>query len=231
MDADSPYHFSDEQARAILARAIEIDARAPMTTLDDLRAIASEIGVSPASLDAAIGERTSAEAGRTDAGARIATAFAGLGVPLGMGAGWLLASGTGPGMLGVSGIWLAASAGVVVSHGATVNLRSFHLRNSALWIGVLAGSLASAWLVGGDAARLPVVMAVGWCIRGWVTSSVLGSAAVVAVRRARRPRDRDGDSASAEASGRQARSRWARIADQLLAWMPRQGMAIAEKLS
>ncbi len=57
MSNDTTGRFSDEQAKAILARAIEIDSRAPMTTSDELRAIATEIGVSQASLEAALREQ------------------------------------------------------------------------------------------------------------------------------------------------------------------------------
>ena len=92
MSDDSVRHFNDEQARTVLARAIEIDARAPLTTIDDLRAIAAEIGVSQASLDAALREQTTAlEQRRVTGGQRAATIIAASGVPLGLAAGSLLA--------------------------------------------------------------------------------------------------------------------------------------------
>jgi hypothetical protein len=41
MTMTTPEHFSDEQAKAIIARAIELDALEPTTTADELRALAS----------------------------------------------------------------------------------------------------------------------------------------------------------------------------------------------
>ena len=45
--------FHEEQVRAVLARAIELDAQAPLTTVDELRAIAVELGVSHSALERA----------------------------------------------------------------------------------------------------------------------------------------------------------------------------------
>jgi hypothetical protein len=60
MSDESDKRFSDDEARAILARAIEIESRAPLTTIDDLRAVAADVGVSAASLEAALREQTTA---------------------------------------------------------------------------------------------------------------------------------------------------------------------------
>src|SRR5687767_6704802 len=133
MDADIPQRFSDEQAKAIIARAIELDARAPMTTVNDLRAIAAEIGVSPASLQAALHEQgTTPQTARAVATRRAATVI-GMGVPIGLAAGWLLNSGHPLASLGVLGLGLAASSGLLVVQDASATLRSFHLKNAALW--------------------------------------------------------------------------------------------------
>lgn len=226
MDADTPQRFGDEQAKAILARAIEIDARTPMTTMDDLRAIAAEIGVSPASLQAALQEQTATlEARRVAATRPGAMAAAGVGVPLGLVAGWLLSSGMGSGIglatLGLSALGLAATGGLIALRGATATLRSFHVTNVALWAGIAAGSLASVMLSGGEVARVPAMMAVAWCVRSWVASAILGSAAVVAVRRSRRPEGPDRDPNVAETSRPVADSRWVRVAKRALAWITR----------
>lgn len=230
MDANVPHRFSDEQAKAILARAIEIDAGAPMTTMDDLRAIAAEIGVSPASLQVAVQEQTTTMAVRRIVAARRAvTAVAGLGIPMGLAAGWLLSSGTGLAMLGLSGVWLVASGGLVVLEGPTATLRSFHLKNAALWAGITVGSLVSIALSDGEIALMSAWMTAAWCVRGWITSGILGSAAVVAVRRARGPesRDRDSDVATSKpADG----SRWARVAKQLRDWITRPLQRSAEQV-
>lgn len=104
-----PDRFTDEHARAILARAIEIDARTPMTTTEDLRAIAAEIGVSPAAL-----------------------------------------------------------------------------------------------------------LTVGWCLRSWVASSILGSAAVIAVRRSRASEGSDTDSGTPDAVANDRSGRWTRLGRRIL---------------
>lgn len=212
-----PDRFTDEHARAILARAIEIDSRSPMTSIDDLRAIAAEIGVSPGALEAALQQqRDTITSGRIAAarrGARITTA---LGLPLGITAGTLLSSGAVLPVLGVMAAGLAASGALVVFQASSGSLRSFHLRNLMLWGGVCAGSVATATLLGSGSGLVPAVIAAGWCLRSWVASSILGSAGVLAVRRARPtdPSDADPDISTATALTR--RSRWADAAKRLL---------------
>jgi hypothetical protein len=217
MSDDIARRFSDEQARTILARAIEIDSRAPMTTTDDLRAIAAEIGLSQASLDAALREQTTAlDARRMIGGQRAATALVASGVPMGLAAGFLLMSGgTGLAALSLMAVGLVASGGLVVLQGATGTLRSFHLKNLALWTGVAAGSLAAMVLSGGEITRLPALITAGWCLRSWVASSIVGSAAVVAVRRAR-PEGPGPDRNVTETSERTGDGRWARVAKRAL---------------
>ena len=75
----TPGQFSDEQTKAILARAIELDALAPTTTADELRTLAADIGISTTSLEAALREQaTAVETQRTIAGRRAATMVVGL---------------------------------------------------------------------------------------------------------------------------------------------------------
>jgi hypothetical protein len=227
MNGRLPTHFSDEQARAILARAIEIDSRAPTTTTDDLRAIAADIGVSPAALEAALREQTIAiDARGIVASRRAATTVAAAGVPLGLVAGWLLGSGADLATLaltgiGLKGVGLIASGGLVVLQGATGTLRSFHLRNSALWAGIAAGSLASIALLGGGLTTVPALMTAGWCLRSWITSGVLGSAAVLAIRRARRLDGPGPEREIVETAPLTRRGRWARVAKQVVEWITR----------
>jgi D-alanyl-D-alanine carboxypeptidase len=217
-------HFSDEQAKAILARAIEIDARAPTTSPEELRALATEIGISPASLDAAIREHSTAVATRRDrAGQITATKLAAMGVPLGIATGALLVSASGPTAVGTVGLGLVsllASAGLIALQGSSRTLRSFHAKNLALWSGIAAGSLAVVVLAEGDVARLSAVMAISWSIRSWIASSVLGSAAVIAVRRARNPEGSDPGATPPENSANVG-GRLARMAKRVIAWITR----------
>ena len=217
--------FSDDEARAILARAIEIESRAPLTTMDDLRAIAADVGVSPASLDAALREQTTAlDQRRAAADERAATIAAASGVPLGLAAGALLtaASASGAAALGLLGLGLgglAASGALVAFHGARGTLQSFHRKNLALWSGVAAGSLASAVLMDGEVSRMPVLIAAGWSLRGWVATSILGSAAMIAVRRARRPSGPDAGDGRPDVSDASGDGRWTAIAKRVRGWI------------
>jgi hypothetical protein len=224
MSDDTAGRFSDEQAKAILARAIEIDSRAPMTTSDELRAIATEIGVSQASLEAALREQSPAvETRRMIASRRAATAVAAGGIPLGLAAGAALVSGIDMAILaaaGVTGVGFVASGALVVLQGSAGTLRSFHLRNLALWGGVAAGSLVSVVLLGDGGAPLAVLIAAG-SVRRWFVSSILGSAAVVAVRRARRPESPDTDQGVTADSEPTGAGRWPRAAKRLLDWITR----------
>ena len=215
--------FSDDEARAILARAIEIESRGPMTTMDELRAIAAEVGVSPESFEAAVRERwTALETRRATADRRAGTVAAASGVPLGLAAGALLAAGTGAATLGLLALGLgglAASGAIVAFHGAIGTLPSFHRKNLALWGGVAAGSMTSVVLMDGEVTRIPMLIAAGWSLRGWVASSVLGSAAMIGVRRARRPSDPDDDARRTEIAETSGGGRWATLARRVRGWI------------
>ena len=223
MSDDTGKRFSDDEARAILARAIEIESRAPLTTMDDLRAIAADVGVSPASLEAALRQETTAlQSRRAAADERAARIAAASGVPLGLATGALLTAGTAGASLGLLGLGLgglAASGAIVAYHGAAGTLPSFHRKNLALWSGVAAGSLASAVLMDGEVTRLPMLIAAGWSLRGWVASSILGSAAMIAVRRARRSSGPDADVGRTEISDVSGDGRWRGLAKRVRGWI------------
>jgi hypothetical protein len=79
-------------------------------------------------------------------------------------------------------IALGVSGALVVLQGKEGTVRSFQLRNLLLWTGVTAAGYFAATLFVG----FPAII-LGWGFRGWVASSILGSAAVIAVRRATGP--------------------------------------------
>ena len=202
-------HYSDEEAKEILARAIELDARAHTTSADDLRAIASDVGISPAALEAAIRERAARPAQRVATTGPSTTVVAAIGVPLGVGAGALLTLGSayfGLAGLGLTGFGLVASSALLILHGASATHRSFQLRNFVLWSGIAAGSLVTISLfpVSGN---LPVVITLAWCIRSWIASSILGSAAVIAIRKATRT-DTPDDNGDVRGSSDQPVASW-----------------------
>ncbi|MGH7638955.1 MAG: hypothetical protein ACREOK_15000, partial [Gemmatimonadaceae bacterium] len=134
MPSNLPERFSDDDMKAILARAIEIDARDPQITTEDLREIATEVGVSPSSLEAALRERASTVRLQRAASSplRIVTISA-LGVPLGVAAGWVLSTGSGLGVLGLMCAGLLATGALVLFQGSTASLRTFHIKNLAFW--------------------------------------------------------------------------------------------------
>jgi hypothetical protein len=218
MSDNQPDHFTDEHAKAILARAIDIDARRGTMTTEDLRAIVAEIGVSQSSLDVAMREHAaSVRARRISAGHRTATIVAGFGIPLGAAAGALVSVGGWTTLaLGIMTLSLFASGGIVVFQGATGSLRSFHLKNLAFWSGVFAGGVAALTALGGRFGISPAAIMIGWCLRGWLSSSVLGSAAVIAVQRARKAEGSDADSGTSHAPAQATESRWARLVRRVL---------------
>ena len=199
-----PDQFNDEQARAILGRAIEIDAQGGITTVEALRAIATEIGVSPEALEAAVYEhQTSTEHRQRAAAQRNTTRVAALGIPVGVTTGLLLGSGAALPALAVMAAGLFASGGLVVGQAPANSLRSFLLKNFLLWGGVYAGSVAATAIIGSGSGLEPTLIAAGWCLRSWVASSILGSAGVIASRRARPslPSETSSDGANVRTSG------------------------------
>ncbi|MEX2284195.1 MAG: hypothetical protein WEE89_17035 [Gemmatimonadota bacterium] len=211
MNNRTPDRFSDEQAKAILARAIDLDHRAPTMSADELRAIAADVGISPASLEAAMREEKTALVVRRVVTSRRATRLIlGASLPLGavvgaglgnltpaLGPGWFIA-------MAAMGAGLVASAALVVLHDSGSKLRSFLFRNSVLWGGIGTAGIATLALFE-SGARMPAAVIISWTIRSLITSTVLGSAGVLAVRRARRiedaqPGDSSGNPEAASAS-------------------------------
>ena len=195
MSDETTEQFSDEQAHNILARAIELDAHAPPTTVDRLRLIATEIGVSPAALDKALREQ---RAGVRDPhrGSALSAArrIAALGVPLGLVGGSLIASGSTLAVTGIMGVGLVMSGLLAIYESSRASLRSYHLKNAFLWGGALVGSVASAMVLSQGAERTSLLVSVAWCVRTWISTGVLGSATMIAVQRSRRPEKDDTDS-------------------------------------
>jgi hypothetical protein len=190
MSDTNPEQFSDEQARGILARAIEIDAHGPLTTIDQLRQIAEEIGVSPTALETALQEqRSGPRVPRHVSALPAARKIAALGVPLGLLAGSLIASGPMLAVMSVMGVGLVVSGLLAIYESGRASLRSFHLKNTILWGGALVGSVASAMLLSQGSERTALLVAGAWCVRSWISSGVLGSATILAVQRSRRRED------------------------------------------
>jgi hypothetical protein len=216
--------FNDDQARAIITRAIELDSRAGTITADELRDIASEIGVTRESLERALHEHAlTRQARQAVVGRRAATAVVSLGMPMGLAVGVLMQPGSVSGALvalGLTGVAFVASGALLVLQGKAATLRSFHLKNAVLWAGVAAGSALSTTLIG-TGIPSAVLIGLSWSIRGWVATSILGSAAVIAIRRALRPSDSGLDQDMPEGRVPAPRTVLARVATRALGWLTR----------
>jgi hypothetical protein len=161
-------------------------------SVDELRAIAAELSVSSAALDAALREheRSIALAEPTE-GLRKALLVSALGLPLGAVAGYALSTApfftAAPVLSAVTASGLLCSAALVILHSRRPSLRSFIGHNGALWGGVIAGGLASIAVIGSvSTTDLPWLIILGSGVRSLLGSTVLGSAAIVAIRRAHR---------------------------------------------
>jgi hypothetical protein len=213
--------FGDEQARSILARAIELDAHGPLTTVDQLRHIAAELGVSPAALDRALheqrtGRRDPPHASHLPAARRIAA----LGVPLGLVGGSVIASGSTLAVVSIMGVGLVLSGCLAIYESKGASLRSFHLKNAILWGGALVGSAASAMLLSQGTERASLLVAAAWCVRTWISSGILGSATIVAVRRSRRHEGDDNHSQETPATAESRRPGvLPRLLDTIKKWL------------
>jgi len=183
-------------ARSVLARATELDARAPVISTDELRAIAAELNVSPTSLDTALQEHHEATQ-RESARQRGAFRVAALGLPIGAVAGSLLSTASD---FTAPSIWFLATAGGLLSSTALIVLQSrrpsipsYVLQNTILWGGVAVGALSAIAAIGTGSASLVQwgVSLLDYGLKHWLTSTILGAAAVTAILRAdsaRRPR-------------------------------------------
>jgi hypothetical protein len=193
MSAPDDSGFSEADVRVILGRAIELDARGPTMTREDLYGVAAELGIARAALDTALAERSKASSGvDLRRGKRAATLIAGLGLPLGAFAGAVLAGmgsfAAGPFVALAVGGGLLGSGGLLILQGREVTLGSFVARNTELWAGFVSGGLAAVAVLGGTAAvELPWLITMTRGAGGWLGSTIVGCAAVLAIRRALRP--------------------------------------------
>jgi hypothetical protein len=223
---NTPDRFSDEQAKAILARAIDLDHRAPTMSADELRAIAADVGISPESLEAAMRqEQTALAVRRVVASRRAIQLILGASLPLGavvgagfggltstLGTGWFVA-------MGAMGAGLVASAALVVLHDSGSKLRTFLFRNTVLWGGIAAAGIATLALFE-SGAPMPAAIIISGTIRSLITSTILGSAGVLAIRRARRIEDAQPGDSSGTAEAATA-GPLTRAAHRVLGWLKR----------
>jgi len=182
--SDTPVdRLTDDQVQFLIARAAELDARGRKTTTDELRAIASEVGISSEAIEAALQEHAGTFGlRRSRLAGRVAAVIPAAGLPLGIAAGTLL-GGIGPltvlGALIFMAFGLSASGALLVLQVRHATIRQYQWRNLTLWGSVTAGYLTSTSLFE-LAPTFPGII-LGWFI-GWVASSIIGCAAVVAIR-------------------------------------------------
>jgi hypothetical protein len=211
MSNQSEDRFNEAQLKAVIARAIQLDARGLTTSADEVRSIASEIGISQEAVDAALREHArNLEPKISLATARRTDAVVAAGIPLGVGAGVLLGAASPFTALSAMGL---VAAGLVAS-GALVVIRNF-----MLWSGLTVGGAVTVGLLGTGPLAIPGII-VGWGLRSWIASSILGSAAVIAVRRATKTTGTGGDSPT-PAEQVSVRRRMLRAIRRLVDWMPR----------
>lgn len=189
--------FNDDQVRALITRALEIEALGGATTAEELREIAAEVGIAPEAIEVALREhrRQTSHLPVAHRG-RAGLAVAASGLSLGIATGTTLSlSGSllGIGVLGMQAAGLLATGALILTLGKRPAHRTFQFRNAVLWAGVGLGGLLSSAVVGGGPVMVTAMVA-GWSIRGWITSSVLGSAAVMAILRTNTPIDPNGRS-------------------------------------
>lgn len=120
---------------------------------------------------------------------RAATSVAASGLVLGAVAGVALSAvplvNAGWVNIGLAGLGLIGSGAILVLQGAGVTLRSFGARNLALWGGYAAGGLVAVAILGGSPIlELSWIYLLSAAVKNSVATSILGSAAVLAIRRA-----------------------------------------------
>ena len=222
MDETTKDSLSEEQLRVVIARAIELDAQRVTTSTAELRLIAAEIGISPDSVEAALLEYArNAEPTVRKSSTRTASAIVAAGVPLGIGAGTLLGTASPLALLAtlpIVAVGLVASGALVVVQGKNATLRSFQLRNFLLWSGMTIGGAVTVGLLGSGPLAIPGII-VGWGLRSWIASSILGSAAVIAVRRAVTAPPTDDDSTAPVT--RSVRTRLHHATKRITDWLAR----------
>lgn len=211
--------YDESEVKAILHRAIELDAtRADSMTRNDIVQVASELGVSEASVDEAIrdlrrqsGERAlqSTRVGQLSP-LRILNVSAGAGVLCGLFTPGV--SGVGTGLVG-TGLWaglLMLSGGLAFTDRSR-SLSNFVRRNTAAWLGVGFG-----WIIWAEAMiRQPTISIQIALIRSataLVVTTIAGSAFIL-ITRSFEKRERSG----ADSGG--GRNRLARIVSRLRQWL------------
>lgn len=184
---NSDDHMSEDRARVVVARAIELDAQLRQgVSIEDLRVISREIGLHPAAVERAIAEyRSEVPAAGMPLTWRMPVATTLYGAGLGAATGWLFIAGFSGGIaewivtgsfttLLVSGIGIAAS--VDASEHA-----HFHRCNTGLWVGAASGiavAVAAADALGVSVLGYPMNSLLAWAVTAWGTSSVVGSIAL-----------------------------------------------------
>jgi hypothetical protein len=179
--------FTDTEAREILQRAIELDDRQePVLRLDQVRAIAAELGVSHAAFEQALSERRHEamdsspsapdEAGFATPGRGVTIGIALVGFALGAGSAALrdVVSHTHYEALIAYCAAIGLSLWLVVAHRDGTQPVRLQLRLGALWTGLIAGTSLVFGRVWDD-----VVIS---CGGAWILSGMVG-AAVPWVRR------------------------------------------------
>ena len=180
---DVPDRFSDEAMKAVLARAIDLDVKG-VTTTSEIREIAQELGISREAVDMALREHA-ADLRVRASGKRAASVLILAGGALGVIAGSFLSNASLREIVGALAILkllgLVVSGAIIVLEGKAATLRSFNFKNGVFWACVGVGSFAALSILGAGAIALPGTV-LAWCLRSWFASSILGSAAVIAIR-------------------------------------------------
>ncbi|CAN5795872.1 hypothetical protein BH23GEM9_BH23GEM9_15940 [soil metagenome] len=219
--------FTDDEVKRALKRAIELDAAGSLTTRQDLYAVAAELGIPKETIDAALAESSVAvrESDLSDTARRerLATTLAALGLPLGVAAGSILVTMpffTATGIFGlVAGAGFLVSGGILIVQGAKVSLRSFTVRNTALWAGFVVGNLAAIAVLGAESVpELSWLMVMSQGVRRLLASTIIGAGAVIAIRNALRAPDTDDNGAAPVANWGQEERSWTRPVAILRRW-------------
>jgi hypothetical protein len=171
---DAPLEtVTDERARRILAKAMEIHAR-QHTSLQELEIIAREVGVSREAFHAALEDDRGRDetAGRLSTSAWVARIIVAAGIPLGLAAGSFLtrpvfSHGAMP-MFGIMTAGLAASATLIALERRHPAAHRFVFRNTMFWTGLAAGSLVAISMVGTHSAvELPWLHTTTAILKNW----------------------------------------------------------------
>ena len=217
-----PDRFSDEEMKAVLARAIDLDEKG-VTTTREIREIAQELQISREAVDMALREHAANLSPRMRAsGKRATSVLIVAGAALGVVAGSFLNDASTREIVGALAalklVGLIASGVIIVLEGRAATLRSFNFKNGVFWASVGFGSVAALSLSEAGAIALPGTI-IAWCLRSWLASSILGSAAVVAIRRGARAAGPGPSSTSSGTGAYDVGRRVSRAAKRLVHWV------------